>query len=134
MSRKRQREQAFKLLYELNMKKEEETSCIAQYLQRENIEEAYVSEVLHLYLQNREEIVSVLKQSSKKWDINRIMKLDFSILALALTEILYMKEIPIKVSINEAVDLAKKYSGEDSYKFVNGILKQATIELGEEIK
>lgn len=130
MSRKKERDLAFKMLYEMNIKKEEEPSFVQSYLQKEGLTEGYISQLAGLYLEHKEQIVKLIQRSSKKWNVSRMLKLDITILKLALTEMLYMPDIPIKVSINEAVDLAKKYSGEDSYKFVNGILKQATIEAG----
>lgn len=130
MSRKKERDLAFKMLYEMNIKKEEEPSFVQSYLQKEGLPDGYISQLAGLYLEHKEQIVELIQRSSKKWNVSRMLKLDITILKLALTEMLYMPDIPIKVSINEAVDLAKKYSGEDSYKFVNGILKQATIETG----
>lgn len=132
MGRKKERDLAFKMLYEMNIKKEEELCFVEEYLKKEGIEEGYISQLAGLYLEHKETIMELIQQSSKKWDVSRMLKLDITILKLALTEMLYMEDIPISVSINEAVDLAKKYSGEDSYKFVNGILKQATIESGLE--
>ncbi|MFC4805290.1 transcription antitermination factor NusB [Filifactor villosus] len=130
MDRRKERDLAFKLLYEMTIKKEEEPSQAKIYLQREGVSEGYIPEVIERYLENKEEILALIQTSSKKWDVSRILKLDITILKLALAEILYMQDIPMGVSINEAVKLAKKYSGEDSYKFVNGILKQATVERG----
>lgn len=130
MDRRKERDLAFKLLYEMTIKKEEEPSQAKIYLQREGVSEGYIPEVIERYLENKDEILALIQTSSKKWDVSRILKLDITILKLALTEILYIQEIPMGVSINEAIKLAKKYSGEDSYKFVNGILKQATVERG----
>lgn len=61
-----------------------------------------------------------------------MIKVDLIILKLAVTEMMYCEDIPVAVAINEAVSLSKKYSGEDAYKFINGILKQITIEEEEE--
>mgnify|MGYP002516849677 CR=1 FL=1 len=61
----------------------------------------------------------------KNWTIERIFKIDLAILSRAIYEILFIDNIPVKVSANEAVELAKKYSTEKSYSFVNGVL--ATI-------
>lgn len=130
MDRRRERDLAFKLLYEITIKKEEEPSYVQGYLQREGISEGYVPELMEHYLQNKDEILDLIQKSSKNWNVSRMIKLDVTILKLALTEILYMPDIPMPASINEAVKLAKKYSGDDSYKFINGILKQATVEKG----
>jgi transcription antitermination protein NusB len=63
---------------------------------------------------------------TKGWKINRISKVDLSILRLSIYEISFMDDIPFNVSVNEAVELAKKYSGEDSGSFINGILGKVT--------
>ena len=64
-------------------------------------------------------LISVLYQT---WSSKRISRVSKSILRLALYEIIYMKDIPCQVSVNEAVELAKKFDSEESYTFVNGIL------------
>ena len=62
------------------------------------------------------------------WKMDRISKVDLSILRLAIYEIRYDDMIPVKVAINEAVELAKRYGGDESYKFVNGVLHKAVTE------
>ena len=66
--------------------------------------------------------VSVIEKRLKNWELQRIAVIDKVILRLALAEILYFSDIPPEVSINEAIELAKKYSTEKSSKFINGIL------------
>ena len=65
-----------------------------------------------------------IKKYSKGWSVERLVKTDRDILRIAITEIIYFKDVPISVSINEAVELAKKYSCSESSKFINGILGQ----------
>lgn len=132
MSRKTEREKAFKLLYEMSIKREEEIEFLQPYLMREGVLEGYVKDVLTLYFSHREDIMENIQKSSKRWDVSRMIKLDLTVLKLAVTEMLYYNDIPVAVAINEAVSLSKKYSGEDSYKFINGILKQITIDQKEE--
>ncbi len=69
-----------------------------------------------------EEIDEILKKVLINWDLKRLASLDRNILRMATAEMLYMEDIPPKVSIDEAIELAKKYSTEDSGKFVNGVL------------
>lgn len=132
MSRKTEREKAFKLLYEMSIKKEEEVEFLQPYLMREGKTEGYIKEILMLYFSHKEDIMDRIQKSSKRWDITRMIKVDLTILKLAVTEMMYCEDIPVAVAINEAVSLSKKYSGEDAYKFINGILKQITIEEEEE--
>jgi len=65
---------------------------------------------------------SVIRKASKNWRVERMSKLDISILRVAAFEILFREDIPPKVSINEAVELAKRYGSEESGSFINGVL------------
>jgi transcription antitermination factor NusB len=71
------------------------------------------------------ELDELLAKASQHWRLERIAKVDLSILRLALYELLYKDDIPPKVSINEAVDLGKKFGSEESGAFINGILDKA---------
>ena len=71
---------------------------------------------------NQSEIDQLLESASENWKIDRIDKVDLAVMRLSIAEIKYMEEIPNSVSINEAVELAKKYGSGDSGKFVNGVL------------
>ncbi len=80
-------------------------------------------------LQHRDEIDRVIRSHAKNWELHRIAAVDRNILRLALYEMLHRDDIPPVVSINEAVDIAKKFSTQDSGKFVNGILDKVRSEL-----
>ncbi len=80
-------------------------------------------------LQTREEADTVIKKFAKNWELHRIAAVDRNILRLAIYEMLHREDIPPVVSINEAVDIAKKFSTQDSGKFVNGILDKVKGEL-----
>jgi len=80
-------------------------------------------------LQYRDEADGVIKKHVKNWDLHRIAAVDRNILRLAIYEMLHRDDIPPVVSINEAVDIAKKFSTQDSGKFVNGILDKVKGEL-----
>ena len=103
--------------YSLDMK----SKFISQYMEGSSQLE-YVNQMYELINAHLEEIDQQIESSSNHWKINRIAKVDLSILRLSMIEILYMDDIPDSASINEAVDLAKKFGGEDSGKFINGIL------------
>jgi transcription antitermination protein NusB len=83
--------------------------------------EEFVIELLMTYLQHKNEIKDCIKRNSKKWQSERLRKLDKSILELAATEILFM-DTPNKVVASEAVKIAKKYLTEEGLKFINGII------------
>jgi transcription antitermination protein NusB len=74
-------------------------------------------------------INGLIKKSVQKWDLNRIAVLDHIILRMAIAEFLYFDDIPFKVTINEAIELAKRYSTSQSGRFVNGILDAVSVEL-----
>ena len=80
-------------------------------------------------LQHRAEADAVITKHAKNWDISRMAAVDRNILRLAIFEMLHRDDIPPVVSINEAVDIAKKFSTDDSGKFVNGILDKVRGEL-----
>jgi N utilization substance protein B len=80
-------------------------------------------------LQFRDEIDAQIKQHVQNWELHRIAAVDRNILRLALYEMLHRDDIPPVVSINEAVDIAKKFSTQDSGKFVNGVLDKVKGEL-----
>jgi N utilization substance protein B len=80
-------------------------------------------------LENRDAIDEQIKKHAKNWDFHRIAAVDRNIMRLAIYEMLHRQDIPPVVSINEAVDIAKKFSTQDSGKFVNGILDKIKGEL-----
>lgn len=127
MNRSAVREQAFKLIYSLQIQKKEPVQeQIDIYLENNNIVEEsakkYIEDTILGIEKNNNDIVSQIEKNLKTdWKIERISKIDLSILKLAIYEIKYT-EIPFKVVINEAVELAKKYGEDSSKNFVNGIL------------
>ncbi len=127
MSRTAIREQTFKLIYSLEIQKQENLDeAIKLYIEANEITDKntieYIEDAILGIEKNKQEITSQIEKNLKPdWKLERISKIDLAILKLAIYEIKY-KEIPFKVVINEAVELAKKYGEETSKKFVNGIL------------
>ena len=127
MNRTAIREKAFKLIYSLEIQKYESLQeQINLYFESENIENAeakeYIEDAVLGIEKNKAKIIELIQKNLKSdWKIERISKIDLAILKLAIYEIKY-KEIPFKVVINEAVELAKKYGEDSSKNFVNGIL------------
>ena len=127
MNRSAIRELAFRLIYSREIQKEENIEeQIQLFVEANNIEEknaiGYIEDVIKGIEKNREEIQSLIEKNLKSdWKVERISKVDLSLLKLAIYEIKH-KDIPYKVVINEAVELAKKYGEEQSKNFVNGIL------------
>ena len=127
MNRSEIREQAFKLIYSLEIQKKEELEDqIELYIESNNIVNKsaieYIKDAVFGIEEHKEEILEKIEKNLKaEWKIDRISKIDLAILKLAIYEIKY-KEIPFKVVINEAVELAKKYGEDSSKNFINGIL------------
>ena len=127
MNRTTIREKAFKLIYSLEIQNYDDLQeQIDIYFESENLdnEEAkkYIEDAVLGIEEHKEEITNLIKENLKlDWKIERISKIDLSILKLAIYEIKY-KDIPFKVVINEAVELAKNYGEDSSKNFVNGIL------------
>lgn len=82
----------------------------------------YIEQIFNTYKDKKEEIDGIIKQYAIGWDIERLFKIDKDILRIAIAELVYIKAAPVKVVIDEAIELAKKYSTDDSPYFINGIL------------
>ena len=127
MNRTLMRENAFKLIYSLEIQKVEDIQDqIELYFESNNIkdEEAkrYIEDAITGIEKHQEEILKDIEMNLKdEWKLSRISKMDLAILKLAIYEIKF-SDVPYKVSINEAVELAKKYGEDKSKNFVNGVL------------
>ena len=91
----------------------------------------FADKLIYCVIENRKKYDELIKSAVDNWDIERIALIDFIIIKMCLSEFFYFEEIPPKVSINEAIDLAKDYSTKNSGKFVNGILDSLLIRLKE---
>ena len=83
-------------------------------------------------IEHLEEIDSKIEEKAKGWTVNRIAKAELTILRLAVFELLYVDDVPNRVAINEAVELAKAYGGDKGPGFINGVLASIVRELPEE--
>lgn len=82
----------------------------------------YANEVAQNIKEHKDHIDELINKYAKNWTINRMAKVDLAILRLAVCEILYISNVPTKVSINEAIEISKLYCDDKSPKFINGIL------------
>ena len=127
ISRKKLRDLSFKIVYSLNFHSasefEEETKLFLE--QQEDLTEEDAAAVLQRSLDIFSKISGLDAEISEKtegWRIERFSKVDLSIIRLALYEIRFDDESPEKVAINEAVELGKRYGGDSTPAFVNGVL------------
>ncbi len=129
MTRKEAREEAFILIFEkeLNPCTNEELIELAKEV-RDIEPDEYIYDVFCGVFKNLSEIDAVISKYSVGWSINRISKTALAILRLAIYEIKFVDSIPTSVSINEAVELSKKYSTKEDASFINGLLSSVAKE------
>lgn len=125
MSRKLAREIAMNVLYQMAIHEDYASKSFENYM-NENLTEAddlrYVSSVVYAFSDHHETIDIAIAKYLKGWTFDRLAKLDLSILRLAATEIFFIEEVSTAVAINEAVNLAKRFSDDETPAFVNGVL------------
>jgi N utilization substance protein B len=127
MGRRASREMAMKLLYQLEIQKGDREAQKKLFFEENTLAEndrAYVNDVIDGVFANLDYIEDIIEKYSKGWKISRISKIDLSIMRLSIYEICFRDDIPFSVSVNEAVELAKKYSSDDAGSFINGILSK----------
>ena len=132
MTRKLARDLTFKIIYQADIQKENLDVIYKINAEDKDIDEKsqqYILSTLKGIEENAENINSIIAEKSKGWKLNRISKISLASLKLGIYEVLYNNEIPNTVAINEAVTLAKLYEGEESAKFVNGILSVVLKEI-----
>lgn len=137
MTRTEIRELTFELLYSLEIQKMEQQEYNEQielFLVEQNVNQekakTYMTETINGIAKNKEEILELISQNLKeKWDISRVSKINITLLKLATYEIVYT-ELPYKVVVNEAVEIAKKYGDDTSPAFINGVLANIIKQTG----
>lgn len=125
MGRKTARENTMKLLYQMDINKAFSLNEIDKFLEYGHYsddEKNYIKDAGEFVIANIENIDNKIIEYAQGWKINRFAKVDLAILRIAVYEILNRKDIPKEVSINEALEISKKYSTSESGKFINGIL------------
>jgi N utilization substance protein B len=95
---------------------------------------AFGEELIHGVIEHAEEIDGRIRSLAQNWEFDRIAKIDLAILRLAIFEMLFRKDIPPIVSINEAIDLSKQFSNADAKRFINGILDRLKGDLGRDAR
>ena len=116
---------ALQVLYQSEMVEKAPSAILADkaYVAEEGVPSAYAERLLQGVEEHREEIDDQLRTASENWTLSRMPAVDRALLRMAACEMLYVDEVPLSVSINEAVELAKRFGGgDDSHRFVNGIL------------
>lgn len=131
MSRSELREHVFRMLFRIEFNNEEEMKEqedlyfeLLDEISEEN--QSYILNKYRAITEKQEEIDAILNEVSEGWKTSRMNRVDLTILRLATYEVKWDEDVPTGVAINEAVELAKKYSSEDGPSFVNGILAKVS--------
>ena len=126
------RESALKILYAIDITKEEPDKCINNFwMSQDKIEQEiknYADDIVRGVCRNKERIDKLVSECATNWELGRMAVIDRNILRLGTYELIFAEGIPPKVAINEAIDIAKRYGDKDSGKFVNGVLDKISKE------
>jgi N utilization substance protein B len=130
--RRKSREFALRVLYQLNITKQDAAAALTQFHKNFLPEEEVDDFLKRLVLGVTEhclELDRLIERYSENWRLDRIDMIERNLLRMALFELLYCEEIPPKVTINEAIDLGKRYGSEESGSFINGLLDRIQNEV-----
>lgn len=136
INRRQVRETVLKAIYALQLGKDS-TQHVADTIikkaefSKEKELRRFAEKLFFNTVEHEEELDEVISKHIKNWDIHRLALIDRLVLKMAICEFIYFEEIPTKVSINEAIEIAKRYSTAKSGRFINGILDAALTDLNE---
>ncbi len=130
--RRKSREFALQVLYQIEITQQNPLQAIHQV--RENFwppgdQDEFAQQIILGVMDHRQEIDRLIESHSEHWRLDRISVIDRNILRIAIFELLYCDEIPPKVTLNEAIDLGKRFGSEESGSFINGILDRIQKEV-----
>ena len=124
------RQAALQYLYEVDMVGADEAEEVTPFLERQvgrREARVYAAELIQGVLDSREEIDRALAEASENWSLDRMSAVDRNVLRVGAWELLHPGDVPPRVAINEAIEIAKRFSSEDAAAFVNGILDRIRI-------
>lgn len=132
MSRRSARKHIFNIIFQSEFHDLNEINDIIQIYKDENDDitindMVFIQKELKGIIENKEKIDNIINNSAVNWNVERIAKVDVAILRIAIYELIFEKDIPDKVSINEAIELAKEFSSDNSPSFINGILGKVVL-------
>jgi len=135
-NRRKSRELALQTLYAFNMQNEGKDSKAVkmedlknELIFNRNVKQVvaeYASDLIDMERKHQRKIGNILSATSENWDIDRFSQVDKALLRLAIGELLYFPDVPIKVVINEALEVARMFSTDESIPFINGILDKVS--------
>lgn len=124
MQRSQAREQAFILVFEKIFNPELTVGDMKEIAEESElfVLDEFAEKLFSSVCEHCEQVDGIISENLRKWTLQRIPKVSLAVLRLAVTEILFFDDVPDSVSANEAVELAKKYAGEEDASFINGVL------------
>ncbi len=130
ISRRKAREEAVILLYQSDLLEKDIEKTIANEISLGREIDVFTSEIVRGVKSNLDEIDTIIKRIVENWTIDRIAFIDRNIIRVGIYEMLFKNEIPLKVSVDEAIEIAKRFGQkEDTPKFVNGVLGKIFLEI-----
>ena len=130
--RRRSREAAFQFLYQVDMADNEHTKAMSDFWDQMGVPHQsrdFTSSIVDGTLENLEKIDSMISKHSHHWKINRMNSVDKNVLRIGIYELLFCQDTPVKVIINEAIEIGKKFGTEESGSFINGLLDKISKEV-----
>ena len=126
MTRREAREAALSMLFALGYTPDKDAETLVSEYETDfdGVTDPYVREAVSGVLSSLAELDAVIAEAAVGWTMSRISRVSMAILRLACYELLHMKDVPVRVTINEAVELSKSYDDEKAYSFVNGVLNR----------
>ncbi len=121
------RERAFQALFGCNFHKDPAVEIAKDiyfhfFIKRSKAVDRFALELIEGVFLHKDKLDQIISSAAKNWKLHRIAKVEITILRLAVYEMLYRTDVPVKVAINEGIELSKKYGDIKSHKFVNGVL------------
>ncbi|EKF1560460.1 transcription antitermination factor NusB [Listeria monocytogenes] len=120
MKRREAREKALQALFQIELNEMSLDQAIKNIMEDE--QDNYMEKLVEGVVANKAEIDAIIEPNLDNWRIDRLSKVDLSLLRLSVYEIKYLDDVPNRVSLNESIEIAKIYSDEKSSKFINGVL------------
>ncbi|MEW6614921.1 MAG: transcription antitermination factor NusB [Thermodesulfobacteriota bacterium] len=131
-NRRKSRELALQILYQIDISRENARDALDLFWQNfKGLERSreFTEKLVEGVYNHKEEIDRLIEECSENWRLKRMSRVDRSILRLAIFELFYCKDVPAKVTLNEAIDLGKKFGSEKSGSFINGILDRISADI-----
>ncbi|SDM80481.1 NusB antitermination factor [Fictibacillus solisalsi] len=122
MKRRLAREKAFQSLFQIEVSDIEPEAAIKHVLEEGEREDEFLHNLVYGTIEHKKEIDELISSHLENWSFSRLANVEKAVLRLAVYEMQFLDDIPVNVSMNEAIELAKVFGGEESGRFVNGVL------------